>query len=320
MKIKYTLLFLSLNLIFLHPLLGQITNNFDTQKDSLESKLKNYNLWLNDSNIGQVLSTHVISTTPYEVSLYLKFNYSDSDSATIAWKSLKENFFEVYKYDLEKALFYSMVNILEVDPSKASLQIYDNYNLDQTPCLFVGIRYLNDSIQVDNTFCKAGVDLDFVYNSVISNSKSINLSEKIDRNDVYNYIESLLNSKYETLETQIEALNLSTDDQWVFNIKYLRGEIFSDVEKSWISFVLNYFFDSDFDDRPQELLTFKFKYLSVDNGFKLLIELNGKFAAGMFNVREDGFENMEPEFKYYVDKYLCGFRKDLANLIIPQND
>jgi|GEM_PF-3827723 len=313
---------------------AQITDSLDIHQEDFESKLPKYNTWLQSSGLGQVLTTREIAVESDELSVYLQFTYIDSDSASVAWCLLKERYEAKANHTLEEALFFRMVHTMQVDPAKANVQIYDDYDVMKTPCLFVGMQFIDKEVKVTKTTCRADADLsirlDDLENPQIGISEDFKIEEegnkfignvkipfKLESKTVLKFIEHYASTKYKTIDKDnFEILSLPNDDFLEFEVKHLRKQVFSDAEESWLCYIWNALFDNSCDDRPREWLKFKIRYLPKNEGFALNTSLTASFATGAGSKPKDSaYQNMEPEFQMQVEAYLRKFHKEIYQTI-----
>lgn len=300
------------------------------QEDSVffKKQVVLYQKWLDHSGIGNVLKTHLLTVKDDVVELYLSFNYVDADSASAAWSLLKSRFEKRSDLPLERQLLYKMLQIMDLPNNNANVQIFDNYNPDKKPCLYVGIYYEGDRLKIDTSFCKykerelsiTPANLSGLKKTSYTKFKQL-YSKEIIFNKIYNYSKN----KYEGMnalyakngcENRGPKVSLKENGENLrFEVYDLCKEVLSEETQpdvcAWLrklSYPCNWI--------KRERLTFTFTFRETEEGIRIGCIIDGKFGSGYYDdVKRGGYLDMEIDFDSYLTDYADRFREEIRTLI-----
>ena len=313
--LKYTLVFFVVNLLVINSV---YTQDLTVDKAFFQSKAEVYQDWLERSGFAPHLKVHVITVEPKSLSLYLAFPYKDLDSINVAWDHLKENFEAQKSITLEEQLFYKMVSLMEVNQNLANLQIYDTYDTRETPLFFRGIYFDSDTVAVEKNSDK-GPRTEIVFDKPHFSDKRAESEyrKRFSKEEVYNKIYEFAERKYQTKNCEDRTPKV----RLLENQKNLRFEVVNlcreVIQERGIFGPILEKLGFTFSWAKKELLTFIIVHTETTSGFKLDIELEGKFGSSLYeDIRRGGYMDMESDFKEELENYADAFSAELRNEIL----
>lgn len=127
---RYGLLFVSLFALQAAAQPGSLAGDLPY----FRSQLPVYQAWLDEQGLGRYLKAYAVEV--YEETLYFSLAYQttapyqavSAARAVNTWDQLKEGYDTGSPLPLEQALFYRMAELLQVEPARAVLQLYDTYD------------------------------------------------------------------------------------------------------------------------------------------------------------------------------------------------
>lgn len=298
-----------------------------------------YQRWLNRSGLGHLLRVNSVDVKSDQLSLFLEFPFSHTDSVTNAWNQLKQDFEAENPGTLEQELFYKMLHIMDVRQSLCNVQLFDTYNLRREPCFFRGIYFKDGAVQVESTGCKADIqDIEFSASDLSSVKKSAirKLNWSVSNTPInqlktdfpaqrileliYQYAENKLVKNYNFTNCKgrrptIRQQELSRNTLR-FSVEDLCLEVLAD--NSWLCGWLKDSFGYDCNWAKREKLEFVFFYEETADGFKISGKIDGYFANGFFDtISRDAYINMEEDerFKKDLEEYADEFSNELRQYL-----
>lgn len=309
---------LALIYFFSFPLIAQ--ENLLQDKPFFEKQTQLYQRWLDHSGLGQYLRVEEIEVKEKHLSLYLRFPFSDIDSVLNAWDQLKADFEATSGISLEEKLFYKMTVLMEVRPSAASVQLYDTYDLRKEPLFFRGILFENGSVRVEESNPKS-ISLDInLYPKAINGGKAPSVADfhqQYSKETVFTSVKAYVQNRYE--KTACEGRNpkvriLEDQAQLRFEVVDLCKEVLTDGNPTLCEILRALGNDCNWVKR--ELLTFTISYEKTMEGFRLEMEIDGKYGSGFYdNVRRGGYLSMEVDFNEELERYTDELAVQLRNAI-----
>ena len=131
--------------------LRQDLEYFNQQKDI-------YQKWLDNSGIGSVLKVKELDVQEKQLTLFLKFEYTNIDSIVQAWTTIKREFEKENSIRLEQQLFYKLANLMEVRQSLVRVAIFDTYDLRKEPLFLRGIYFDAGIVKVQESNPKSKIE------------------------------------------------------------------------------------------------------------------------------------------------------------------
>ena len=117
-----------------------------------EQQARNYQRWLDETGLSPRLKVRAIEVLPQRLSLYLQFPTDNVDTVKALWIRLHQDYAALETgLRLEDALFFKMVQLMEVQPSVADLQVYDSYNPLREPNFLRAIHLDAQEVRVDSS-------------------------------------------------------------------------------------------------------------------------------------------------------------------------
>ncbi len=146
-----------ISLLFLLPFLAIAQSELVklTAEDDkfFEAQLPYLQKWMDEHKIGAVIKTEKLITNLADntVTVYLKLNYQDSDSAFFAYNNIKRKFDSLHTLSLETSIFNKATQLLEIPANQLIVSIADR-NEDTKN---VKISLKDDKIDVRNVGTRA---------------------------------------------------------------------------------------------------------------------------------------------------------------------
>jgi hypothetical protein len=314
-------LFLPAMLILASPLAvqGQI-EDLTRDMDFFQNQKAAYQRWLDHAGLGATLRVYELDVKPQRISLYLAFAYQDIDSVIVAWTQLKAAFEKTRPLSLEQELFYKMTQMMEVRQSLADVQIYDTYDLRKEPLFSRAIYFEDGRVQVQESNPKSKIREIAIRPASFAKMKKMtqeNIRQEYDRKAVYDKIYEYAQKRYEKKvceQRYPKVLLLESDESLRFEVEDLCREVLTHEANPALCGILSAIgYDCNWVKR--ELLTFTIVYKESSDGFRLSIEIDGKYGSGFYsNVRRGGYLNMEIDFDSYLERYADKFKEEIKRL------
>lgn len=124
-----------------------------------ESQQAVYQEWLDQTGMGKVLKVEALGVKDTQVDLYLSLpnpnviqKGEDRAGYFFAnYRNIRQQFNRQNSLSLEQQLFLKMLHIMELEPSQATVQLYDTYDVTEDVLGFYGVYYEEDEIKVDSS-------------------------------------------------------------------------------------------------------------------------------------------------------------------------
>ena len=296
----------------------------DLTTDALffEQQKEAYQRWLDHSGLGQVLRVETIKVEPNELALYLSFPYNDIDTIMVAWQKLKQTFDQTRPISLERQLFYKMVNLMEVRQTLANIQIYDTYDLRKEPLFFRGIYFAEGNVKVETSDPRSKIREVNIRPPSFEEMKKTSVEafkQRYSRNNVYNSIYEYAKARYERTvcdNRDPKVRILENEEVLRFEVFDLCKEVLIDDSNPLLCRILQKL-GHHCNWVKRELLVFTITYKSLEDGFRLHIEIDGKYGSGYYDqVRRGGYLSMEIDFDDYLERYADEFKERLKSEIL----
>lgn len=105
-----------------------------------EQQSRNYQRWLETAGLAPRISVRAIETEPQRVLLYLQFPTDNVDTVKGLWRQLQSDYAARQTgMTLEEALFFKMLQLMELRQSAAYVLLYDTYDTRREPNFFRAI-------------------------------------------------------------------------------------------------------------------------------------------------------------------------------------
>ena len=303
--------------LFLSPLLvsGQVE---DLTKDLpfFTGQMDNYQRWLDQSGLGDLLEVEDIKVEPEHLSLYLSFPFEDIDAVMTAWESLKDGFESNSPLTLEQALFYKLIHFMEIRQSMADVQIYDTYNLKNEPLFMRAIYFAEGQVKVERSSPRSKTR-HIVLKPDPNGGKSASVmafQQACSQAVLFEQVLAYAEARYEASPckgTTPTVTVLESENVLRFEVTNLCREVLIDEAQPTLCSVLQTFgYPCDWAKR--ELLTFTVACRPINEGVELSIEIDGKYGSGLYErVRRGAYLSMELDFDDYLERYADTFRESL---------
>ncbi len=297
----------------------------DFTKDSIffNNQAKRYQTWLNHSGIGKKLQVKGIDLQAQKISLYLSFPFNDTDSVTMAWRQLKREFERESPVKIEEKLFYQMVHMMGINQDMGNIQLYDVYDLRLEPCFFQGIYFESEAVKIDSFKCRSkSSEIKFEASDFTDMKRSARgeVFKIMSKKEAFDRIYSFANNYFSTkiCKQNKPRIRLLESKRYLrFEVIDLCRIVLTDESQPTLCRILRTF-GHNCDWVKREMLNFTFTYETIDDGFLLTCNIEGKYGSGHYDtVKRGGYIDMEIDFDEYLEAYAEEFkellRKALSN-------
>lgn len=254
-----------------------------------------YQEWLDQAGLGKIIKVQETGLRQDSLDLYLRIHNPQvpregEDSAGYFFtnfRNAREQFNARNSLNLEQQLFLKMLHIMEVGPEKASVQLYDSYDLTQPILGFYGIYYDNNRIQVDSSGYK-GTDHSTPVFVAIQESPETGTPVRgpVSPTTVFACIKSFFNQR---LQSRSATNGCSTpigkptafqvdDNKFQLSLKPLCKEVLAQQNNRAICDWLNRL-GFNCTTIKREWLTYTFTVTPNSNGYQLDCYIDGKCKA-----------------------------------------
>lgn len=293
-----------------------------------QSLLPDYQNWLNQNDIGNVLKVERATLQNDQLYLYVMVDYPRWEESLNAWEILKQRFYLDKGYPLEKLLFFTACHINKVSPPGLVLMIQDipeqphlkvevKYNFSSRKVMInqqsLRLRNYNPNMEVSTIKDKPiVVKTKFalksqaeIYKHILDQAKAIYLPKIQGENQRY----GKKVARFNYVPSNSEVLE--------FAVIGLRQEVLKDEDNLWIGNMLNWLFGNyNYDWRKVENLRFSISCKKVSKD-QLSIDcvIDCRYGSGVYLTTDwqKGI-SMEPEFGWYVQNYTDDFKNILYEL------
>ena len=291
--------------------------NLSADTTFFQDQAQVYQRWLKQSGLGDVLKVHTIELDTAGVdtlALYLAFHTDDTDYIINAWEQLKQDFESRSPLTLEQQLFYKMIQLMEIDERQGNVQLYDTYDLSETPCFFVGVQYTDNEVEVVESICKSEIrdvyipanNLSELKDPIESTIRTVNLDTK---REIFDSILRFARQRFKINGQQEEneclvksALRVREKGQVLrFEADNLCRHVLYDESNSLLGTICERLPICNWSSIKRERLYF---IITVDdeassNTLKLTCEIDGKYSDSWFSNSRGSYKSMEGVFDEY---------------------
>ncbi len=99
----------------------------------------NYNEWLKNIDLSDILSIHKVDIYDKQLALYLQITGNNEQDKLNKWFSLRKYYEENKNFPIYEQLYKNMISIYRVSPDKANIQIWEGE--------YYYMIYYNDSLK-----------------------------------------------------------------------------------------------------------------------------------------------------------------------------
>ena len=308
--------------------ISSFAQNLQADKPFFDAQAKEYQRWLDQSGLGQVLTVHSVEIVePDTLSLYLGFREKDYARIVASWRQLKSDILQRQGIPLESLLFYKATHFMETDQRKTVVQLFDTYDSAKKECFFEGIYHDGRQVRYDSSICRSIIrDMTITPANLdgLKKGSTESFQKQFSKEAVFQKILQFTQKKFSAglyprdskcwpRYPQVTVL----EDETVLRLEVsdLCCEVLTDESESywcqgkkWFGIACN--------DIKRERLTFTFAYKPTFEGFSLRCEIDGQFASGAVESPKRGaYHSMENDFKPYVEIFGDKFKTELRNYL-----
>jgi hypothetical protein len=315
---------LSAFFLFSVSLAAQITFTQDDVR-FFEKKSSSYQRWLDKTGLGEALyfDRLMLSKENTSLGMLLNIKATDLDTAISLWNRARTDYYSSTGDSLEKKLFMTFVEFMEIPPEQGNIQIYvKDATGEYIKCFYVFVWENEGLIMTKNSIggCREMIDLNITLNPVrvvrISGKKTTTVPKNLSTDDVFNGIEKFVRERYgvQQCEDRTPVVKVvRTNVSMTVTIENLCKVVLTDEQKSYWCKIMEAM-DIVCNDMRRERLIFKFDYLAGSN--TLSGYLSGKFGSGVYYPRsESGYYDMEPDFSSYLRTFHSQFQVELKSYL-----
>ncbi len=292
-----------------------------------ETKLA-YTKILNETNLSSFFEvSDIIDFKGFHL-LQLKFTYTDTDSASVAWQTIKERFEQDGKYSISEYLFFRYMHTIQQAPTDLAIKIQETYDPEVQSCtdLLIYFDKKTKKVKTIENFCKAiSKSFPISFDKIKVGNTEVSLENASqNRHEVYESIIKFTQDFYKTGGFEKDKLTPKAkftcnykegEEKLVMKVFRLKNEVLNDQEQNYLCNALQWWYEDDnyCDYRAWEYLQFTIEYNTVSNiGAKMICTTDGRFSSGFYNpVVWNNANKMEPEFTTYLDTYTENFLNKL---------
>ncbi len=297
---------------------------------------KEYQQWLIDKKLDKYLKVTGSDTKDSLLTFYLGFTKTSDDSALFIWKMLKQDFAVTHDYSLEEWLYKSMISLVRINPNYANLQLYSTLSNGERGTFYRAIYYTDKKINIVERDGGAenfnAVDL----SSSVSKLRSLHPTKlsfqrtkyrlnlkntSRSKRKVFAKIIEYSKQKYKNKVSDFSRdfyVDYSRQDMLYFEVRNLKGEVFSDEDNNFVAEFVSWFLDEDIDWRTIEELHFNIKYIPDRSAqrFTLEFDIKGKYGSGFHNNHEwEKMFDMEKDFDPKLERYQKQFANEIFDYL-----
>lgn len=317
------LLFKTCVALFLGTTLSAQQKDLQQDRSFFLQQHRLYQQWLDHNGMGKMLHVKEVEVESHLVSIYLATPYENSDSVRAAWTQLEKDYQALNTgLSLKYALYYKMLQLMELEKDQANVQLFDTYNPLKVPCFYWSVFSKNNVIQVDSNNCRAKtIDIYFSPSDLKSARKPSNATfqKQYTQQYVFDKIHQYVKQRYERAactgrNPKVSAPQIDGNIMR-FEVTDLCKEVLKDTKNNDLCEFLNkYVKPCNWIQR--EKLTFTFIYQPKDNAFQLKCELEGKVGSGYYDqVGRGGYLDMEIDFDGYLTDYATKLQYELKDIL-----
>jgi hypothetical protein len=319
MHLMKKLLFIILTVFFVTGLSAQKLK----QLSDYQAKLPQYNDWLEEQGLDQVLEFYEIEIENDTLEIYMAFAEEKTSWAISAWQEMKNGFEKMKRYSFEEYLFFNTMAIFKAPITQSNIRIYNSFKTGRQ-CYSIGIWFdTKDSsvVHEEKNPCKAMMEDIQVDLEDLKNIKNVEIdldNEKISRENVYKKVLNMARNYYKKKVPDFENdffCDYSIHETVLeFEVKNLRKEILYE-DDDWICGAIKWLYkDFNCDLRKKEYIRVKVEYKNSGNSAIINCTVDGRYASSSTNrMIWDRCNPMEPEFEQYVTRYAKKLKKMIQN-------
>ncbi len=282
-----------------------------------------YQRWLDHSGLGKTLHVKTVVVETQRVTLFLAFPNEQADSVTAAWVQLKKDYADLNTgLSLEQALFYKMLQLMELRESAANVQLFDTYDTRKEPCFYREIQVKDASLHIDSSGCKSKPVNVYISPSDLKRARKPSNSaflRQYTQQYVFDKVYQYARQRYEKETCFARHPKVSppqiNGNVMRFEVTDLCREVLKHAQNPDLCAFLNKYV------KPcnwitREKLTFIFVYIPKDNAFHLNCELDGKVGSGYYDeVGRGGYLDMEIDFDGYLTDYAKNLEFEIKEIL-----
>jgi len=315
-------------ILFLSSATAQRNTVLSADQPFFEQQGRDYQRWLNQSGLGQVLHVERVRVADTELSLDLGFHTTNADTVNAQWKELKATFarHDSSGHTLEEALFYKMLYFMEIKPEQGYVQLFNSFDTqkDLYPCFFRGIRFERGQVLTDEQGCRTQFPEFDLKPADVQASRTVSVAvfrKKFSKSAVFKKLETFVDQRFtpkkcDNRNPTVEWLDRQ-DELW-FNVNDLCKEVLWDETNPWWCRALyGAGFESYRNCIKRERLEIHIRYTETTEGFNIRCSLDAKFGSGFWDeVGRGAYKNMETDYKTFVEQYALKFKNELRQAIL----
>ena len=278
-----------------------------------------YQIWLQQSGMGQLLRLEDIVITSNAVNIVLVSNLDSPLNFWPYWKKWSADFKRKNQITLEQKLFYKLHHFLEVEQRQVLLNIYD-----QRPkfCHRIMVAFTDGKVVSRKQSCRVKERDIEVSPSSFYDKNPITyeaIQKKYNKRAVYNTIINYSKKKYEKSKCELRYPKVSIleqEDILRFIITDLCKEVLKDEGDPWICRVLKRF-GHQCNWIKREKLEFMITYQTTNDGIKIGVQIDGKYGSGYYeHVKRGGYHLMDNDFDEYLEEYADQMKNEFKKAIL----
>lgn len=311
-------------IFFALPVLLFSQNGLEEDLPFFQERMQVYQRWLDHTGLGQVIRVHTVELDEQAsdtLSLYLSVVGKDTDYMISAWEQLKKDFEARSPMTLEQQLFFKMTDLMDLDQSQALVQIYDTYDLAETPCFFIGIYY-DEEVRTVLELCKSeSRPMEIPLHSLKGlKTPSVYEISSIDfetRREIYQAIIDFAEKEYfaaDSCRKEPEFLIREIMSLLRFEVRSVCSHAIKGQHNNLLCRIYERLFSNPCSTIKRERLTF---IISVDEqlssgNVKLNCEINGFYSDSWLSTGRGAYKPMEGEFDDYLKDFADFFSAALG--------
>ncbi|MCB0633623.1 MAG: hypothetical protein R2824_13435 [Saprospiraceae bacterium] len=285
-----------------------------------DQQSSNYQDWLVESGIGQVLKVEHLKLTKDSVFLYLAFVDSDFDYQLNALHALQDTIRKKSVHTLEEKLFYKAIFFLEIPNDRLVIQLFDNYNIGSSVLFWQAIMFKDGSVSVRESGAKPILKIINISGISISeegNQVRDNISGEVSKPRLFEEIYQFFKNKYQGSDceglTPRVLLRESGRRLWI-QVDNLCKEALYEQTNNVLCRILNRLQLPSCNTIRRERFHFKVDYDKIEQGGELIIEIDGEYSTNTL-LGYGQYQKMDYRFMDYFQVYADVLVEDLKKAI-----
>lgn len=291
-----------------------------------EEKANLYQDWLDNIGVGTYMKYRELYVNTDTLFFYLEFLSEDLQYNISAWTEMKMKFEKDSPLKFEEQLYYKYLFMMELRPSQGNIQLYDTYNLEESP-LFARIIYYDDkadTVAIEENNPKGQdekINIAFKPGLEPNARSSVEAFHSGMKEELFDKILDF--SRQELIKPngrggQSQFYVREKGENLVIEVSDLSKEILVDASNSVLCELANRFGIKCY-DITREKLQISFGYQALyDNKARVDISIDGMFASGSGSaVKRGAYKDMEldPRFRTYLELYADQFKIKLEDYL-----